>query len=114
MLGCVFHASRSLWIAALRSDGRCKSLEVFSIPCPGCHGTRSLIALCRGDLVLSLKENILPSIVLGFCVLWVLSPKRFDAVFQYLNAHWRVALLGAFAVILAQWLINICRFYDLS
>ncbi len=109
LLGCVVHASQSFWVSALRSDGRCKSLELFSIPCPGCHGTRSLIALSRGDVFFSIQENILPSVFLFFILLWCVSPSVFQKTFEWMNVHWIASLALVGVLLLFQWGVNLLR-----
>ncbi len=53
----------------------CLIYNLFKIPCTGCGITRSIISLLHGDILLSLKYNILgiPLVILFIiCVIWEL------------------------------------------
>lgn len=48
----------------------CHFYEKTGILCPGCGGTRSFIALTRGDILTSLRCN--PSVIIGLILLFML------------------------------------------
>jgi uncharacterized protein DUF2752 len=43
---------------AARLGIRCPIRAVFGIDCPGCGGTRALLALMRGDVPQAARENV--------------------------------------------------------
>lgn len=47
---------------------RCPSIVLFSIPCPGCGGTRAFAALAEADLLGALRFNPLLICGLIFCL----------------------------------------------
>lgn len=57
------------WSAIL---GKCTFHEVTGLNCPGCGNTRSVKALLRGDILLSLRNNIsIPFLLLTGAVFYI-------------------------------------------
>lgn len=56
-------ALTALFLTAHITFPECGFHRIFGLYCPGCGNTRAVIALLKGDILLSLRENI--SIVLA-------------------------------------------------
>jgi hypothetical protein len=62
--------------AAARLGVRCPIRAVFGIDCPGCGGTRALLALMRGDVPQAARENAV-ALVAGLATAsYVIAPVR--------------------------------------
>jgi len=75
----------------------------YGLYCPGCGGTRSVIALLHGDLMQSIYLNPLPTIlVLDFIILSICYIYEHSANKKYATAQFRLALnVGILFIVLA-------------
>jgi len=46
----------------------CPFYQVFHLYCPACGNTRSVLALLKGDILTSLRYNIVPILLLFLCL----------------------------------------------
>ncbi len=78
----------------------CMTYQLYHIQCPGCGGTRSVLALLRGDIITSIRFNPAP-VMLSFLLICLYIELVFKAFFK------EVKLLPRK---LAFWIVIICIF----
>ncbi len=61
---------------AARLGVRCPIRAVFGIDCPGCGGTRALMALMRGDVLQAARENAAALVAALATAGYVIAPAR--------------------------------------
>lgn len=59
-----WHRDRIIYIGSLLPP--CLIYSLFNIYCPACGNTRSVTALLKGDILTSLRYNIIPFLLLSF------------------------------------------------
>lgn len=83
---------------------------VHGFPCPGCHGTRSLVALSHGQIAEAFRQHIWPPLLLfvgGGCVLL---PRRWrHHVWTFADRHWVALVVIGLLLWIFQWVRNLLR-----
>lgn len=93
----------------------CIFKSATGIPCPGCGGLRSIHALMEGDVAEALYINPLSVLLVLFVfisVIWIISDiiRGSDSYLQIYKVKWsKPATIAAVAVLLANWIWNICK-----
>lgn len=86
----------------------CGLRAMTSLPCPGCGGTRAVIAFFQGELLQALAYNPL---VVFFCLLWtgvalnllLFKTLGYRVHWKWLNLSYRARFLLAAAALLVDW-----------
>ena len=74
--GLVIAGLAAVTLAAARFGVRCPIRAAFGIECPGCGGTRALLALMRGDVPQAARENAVALLTGLAAVSYVIAPTR--------------------------------------
>lgn len=62
----------------------CVYLETFGVYCPGCGNRRSVFALLSGDVIGSLRNNVMPLVLIAVCALFYA-----ELVLRAFGVRWR-------------------------
>ena len=72
----------------------CPFYYFFKIPCPGCGLTRSMIELLKGNLLQSLRYNILGIFIFSFlCIYILLWCLRKDSLIENILKKYEIVLI---------------------
>lgn len=90
----------------------CLFYKIFHIPCSGCGGSRAIILLLKGNVLESLKYNILPLIILiimAIIIFWKIidyltNKKTFQ---KFVNNYKEILILGSIILTIISWIKNI-------
>jgi hypothetical protein len=74
--GLVIGGLALVTVAAARLGLRCPIRAVFGIDCPGCGGTRAMMALMRGDVRQAAHENLAVLVAGAATAGYVIAPAR--------------------------------------
>ena len=87
----------------------CPVYHIFKHPCPGCGLTRSFKYLFKGDIVMSLKYNILGlPLVIAFVIMLILMIlKKDDIVWNLLNRFKVIVICLAIILTIVVEIINL-------
>lgn len=90
-VGLVLAALALTAVAAGRLGIRCPVRAVVGIDCPGCGGTRALMALARGDIRQAARENAAAVLAGTVAVGYVVAPgpvsQAADAIYEHAERH---------------------------
>ena len=94
----------------------CLIYNLFHIPCPACGLTRAYIALAQGDILLSLKYNVLAIPIAIFFALYVIfsfidDVKNTDRLEEFFKKHKIIVVAIATILVVISFCINIGRGY---
>ena len=94
----------------------CLIYNLFHIPCPACGLTRAYIALAQGDILLSLKYNILAIPIAIFFALYVIfsfidDVKNTDRLEEFFKKHKIIVIAIDSILVVISFCINISRGY---
>ena len=76
--GLVLVALALISVSAARLGFRCPFRAVLGIDCPGCGGTRALLALLRGDVRQAARENLAVVVAGTVAAGYVIAPGQAD------------------------------------
>ncbi len=94
----------------------CLIYNLFHIPCPACGLTRAYIALAQGDIILSLKYNVLAIPIAIFFALYVIFSfiddiKNTNRLEEFFKKHKIVIVTSVVILVVISFCINISRGY---
>ena len=93
----------------------CPFKMLTGIPCPGCGGTRALIALLHGHLIEAIMTNPLSIVVIIFALIapiWLFIDcyRDTDSLKRVMMNKWPTWVIVIMAIIIiANWIWNICK-----
>lgn len=103
-LVCLGHDHLAEWCSGM---GPCHWQQIMGFPCPGCHGTRAALALFRGDILGSLRNNFWPGIFAMATLIWALFPRTAQRLYMWAERHWFISLALLLTLWGIQWIRNI-------
>lgn len=94
----------------------CLIYNLIHIPCPACGLTRAYFALLQGDIILSLKYNILAiPIAIFFIVYFIFSLKddlnNTNKLEEFFKKHKTIILVFTVLLVVTSWILNLNKVY---
>ena len=94
----------------------CLIYNLIHIPCPACGLTRAYFALFQGDIMLSLKYNILAIPVAIFFALYFIFSLKDDIkgtnnLDNFFEKHKVIIIIITIALVVCSWVLNLNKGY---